>query len=150
LWAQSPAAAAVATGSLSVKITITGECKLAAASELDFGPHGVLDKNVETTGTIDVQCTTGTPYNVGLGAGKGAGATVAARKMTGTTTSTIDYNLYRDSAHTQVWGTTISTDTLSATGNGAIQPIMVYGRVPPQVTPVADAYADIVEVTVTY
>ncbi|PSH60776.1 Csu type fimbrial protein [Phyllobacterium endophyticum] len=149
LWSQSPAAAAVAE-KLGVRITITSECKLAAASELYFGSHGVLDTNVEKTGQINVQCTTGTPYNVGLDAGIGAGATVAARKMTGTKTGTIDYNLYRDANHNDVWGTTIGKDTLSATGDGATQSINVYGLVLPQVTPAPGDYTDTVAITVNY
>jgi spore coat protein U-like protein len=70
--------------------------------------------------------------------------------MTGPASATIDYNLYRDAAFTNVWGETIPTDTLSGTGNGATQPITVYGRVAPQTTPATGAYSDTVAVTVTY
>ncbi|ATU91404.1 spore coat U domain-containing protein [Phyllobacterium zundukense] len=147
---SSPALSATATGSFAVRITITPECKLVSASDLDFGSHGVIDANVDSTSTITVQCTTGTPYNVGIGLGTGAGATLAARRMTGPASATIDYNLFRESTHTNVWGETIGTDTVSATGNGATQPITVYGRVAPQTTPATGAYSDTVAVTVTY
>lgn len=147
---SSPALPATATGSFAVRITITPECKLVSATDLDFGSHGVIDTNVDSTSTITVQCTTGTPYNVGIGLGTGAGATLTARKMTGPASATIDYNLYRDAAFTNVWGETIPTDTLSGTGNGATQPITVYGRVAPQTTPATGAYSDTVAVTVTY
>jgi spore coat protein U-like protein len=146
----SPALAATATGSFAVRITITTECKLVSASDLEFGSHGIIDANVDSTSTISVQCTTGTPYNIGIGLGTGAGASLAARLMTGPAAATVSYNLYRDANHTNVWGTTILTDTLSGTGNGAVQPITVYGRVPPQSTPAAGAYSDTVAVTVTY
>jgi spore coat protein U-like protein len=49
-----------------------------------------------------------------------------------------------------VWGITIGTDTVSATGNGAAQTHTVYGRVPAQTTPAPATYSDTVTVTVTY
>lgn len=144
------AIAATATGSMNVRITITDECKVQTASDLDFGSHGVIDANVDQTSTINVQCTTGKSYNVGLSAGAGSGATVAVRKMTGPLAATIDYTIYRESTRTQLWGTTIPTDTVGGTGNGAIQPLTVYGRVPPQTTPPAGLYTDTVSITITY
>jgi len=147
---SSPGLAATATGSFAVRITITTECKLVSASDLDFGSRGVIDANVDSTSTISVQCTTGTPYNVGIGLGTGTGASLTSRLMTGPGAATVSYNLYRDVNHTNVWGTTILTDTVSGTGNGAAQPITVFGRVPPQTTPGAGAYSDTVAVTVTY
>ena len=146
----TPALAATATGSFAVRITITTECKLVSASDLDFGSHGVIDANLDSTSAISVQCTTGTPYNVGIGLGTGSGASLTARLMTGPGAATVSYNLYRDVNHTNVWGTTVLTDTVSGTGNGAVQPITVFGRVPPQSTPGAGAYSDTVAVTVTY
>jgi spore coat protein U-like protein len=65
-------------------------------------------------------------------------------------TNTVGYQLYRDTGRTQVWGTTIGTDTVAGTGNGTSQAITVYGRVPPQTTPPAATYNDTVNVTVTY
>lgn len=144
------ALAAVATGNMNVRITITAECKVQTASDLDFGSKGVIDANVDQTSTIGVQCTSGQTYNVGLSAGGGSGATVAVRKMTGPGAATVNYTLYRDSGRTQLWGVTIGTDTVAGTGNGSVQNLTVYGRVPPQTTPAAGAYTDTVAITVTY
>ncbi|WP_444357930.1 Csu type fimbrial protein [Phyllobacterium lublinensis] len=146
---QEPASAASpATGSFSVKITINSECKLISSSDLDFGSQGVLNANVDATSNLTVQCTPGTSYNVGLGAGAG---TIGARHLTGPGNTTIDYNLYRDPDHTQVWGTTILADTVSKTGDGTAQLIPVYGRVAPQATtPPTGNYSDTIDVTVTY
>ena len=49
---------------------------------LHFGTQGVLTANIDNTFTLKVQCTNTTPYHIGLDAGTGTGATVAARKMT--------------------------------------------------------------------
>ncbi|WP_324764862.1 spore coat U domain-containing protein (plasmid) [Sinorhizobium meliloti] len=148
--AAAPALAATATGNMNVRITIQAECKVVTASDLDFGTRGVIDANIDQTSTISVQCTNGTPYTVGLSAGGGAGATVAVRRMTGTASATVNYTIYRDAARTQIWGVTAGTDVVSGTGNGNVQNLTAYGRVPAQTTPAAGVYSDIVAITVTY
>ena len=96
-----------------------------------------------------MQCTDTTPYNIGLDAGTGTGATVTVRKLT-SGGATVNYTLYSDTGRTTVWGNTVSTDTVAATGNGASQSYTVYGRVPAQTTPAPGTYTDTVTVTVTY
>jgi spore coat protein U-like protein len=70
--------------------------------------------------------------------------------MTGPSSATVAYGLYQDTAHTANWGNTVGTDTVAGTGNGSAQPLSVYGRIAPQTTPAAGAYADTVNVTVTF
>jgi spore coat protein U-like protein len=70
--------------------------------------------------------------------------------MTGPGAATVSYSVYHDSAHTQVWGVTQGTDTLSDTGNGSLQTYTFYGQAPIQTTPAAGAYADTLAVTITY
>ncbi|TIN25919.1 MAG: spore coat U domain-containing protein [Mesorhizobium sp.] len=143
------ASATTTTTNMTVQMTITASCTISSASTLNFGSSGVIAANVDQTSTVQVQCTNTTPYNVGLDAGTGSGATVAARKMTNGA-STITYSLYSDSGRTTVWGSTIGTNTVSATGTGSAQSFTVYGRVPTQSTPAPAAYTDTVTVTVTY
>ncbi len=150
LFAAMTADAATATANMNVKIQILSECVINAVPDLDFGSNGVLVSNVDATTTLTVQCTSGTPYTVGLSAGNGVGATVSARLMTGPSLQTVTYGLYRDAGHTQVWGTTIGVNTSAGTGNGAAQGLTVYGRVAAQTTPGAGNYADVVTATVTY
>ncbi len=143
-WAQT------ATTSFTVQMTINGQCVINSASNIDFGANGVINANVDATGTLVVQCTNGTTYNIGLNAGTGTGATVAQRRMTGPGAAVINYGLFRDSGHATVWGNTIGTDTQAGTGNGAAQSLTVYGRVAPQTTPAPGSYTDTVTVTLTY
>lgn len=142
--------AATATANMTVRITIQAQCLIQSANDLDFGTNGVIAANIDQATTIGVQCTSGQTYNIGLSAGAGSGATTAVRVMTGPSNATINYGIYRDVARTQTWGITIGTDTVTGTGNGAVQNINVYGRVPPQTTPAAGVYTDTVAVTVTY
>jgi spore coat protein U-like protein len=145
----SPSSATTVTTTFTAQITLAATCLINSASTLNFGTQGVLAANVPGTSTIAVQCTNTTPYNIGLDVGLGTGATVAVRKMT-SGGATVNYSMYSDSGHTTVWGTTIGTDTVAATGTGAAQNYTVYGLVPPQSTPAPGTYTDTITVTVTY
>jgi spore coat protein U-like protein len=120
-----------------------------STTALDFGPQGVLTTNVDMDVPINVQCTTGTPYNIGLDAGIGSGATVAVRKMTAAG-STVNYTIYTDATHATVWGNTVGTDTVTGLGTGISIAHRIWGRVPAQTTPAPGVYNDTVTVTVTY
>jgi len=141
--------AATTTSNFTVQIALTASCSINSAAALDFGSQAILSANVDQTSTLAVQCSNTTPYNIGLDAGTGAGATVATRKMT-SGGNTVSYSLYSDSGRTTVWGNTVGTDTVAATGNGSAQSYTVYGRVAAQTTPAPGAYSDTVTVTVTY
>jgi spore coat protein U-like protein len=60
------------------------------------------------------------------------------------------YGLYRDSARSLPWGSTVGTNTSSGTGTGSTQTQTVYGRVATQTTPSPGTYSDSVVVTVGY
>ena len=141
--------AATTSSTFSVQMTVTATCTVNSATTLNFGTQGVLSANVDQTSTIQVTCTNTTPYNIGLNAGTGTGATVAIRKMT-SGANTVNYTLYSNSGRTTVWGNTVGTDTQAATGNGAAQSYTVYGRVPSQAAPAPGTYSDTITVTVTY
>ena len=150
LGLSSPALAATAIGSFTVQITIQASCVFISATSLTFNAVGVIAANDDVTSTLSVQCTNTTPYNIGLSVGVGTGATVASRKMTGPAGAQVNYTLYSDTNRTTVWGQTIGTDTVSASGTGAAQSYTVYGRVPVQTTPAPGTYTDTITVTVTY
>jgi spore coat protein U-like protein len=148
-WAGASHAANSVTSTFAVQVTLSATCLINSASTLQFAPQGVLSANVPGTSTIQVTCTNTTPYTIGLDAGTGSGATVAVRKMT-SGGATVNYSLYTDSAHSNVWGNTIGTDTVAGTGNGSAQSFTVYGQIPSQTTPAPGNYADTITVTVTY
>jgi spore coat protein U-like protein len=142
--------AGTSTSQFKVTITVQADCKLTSTTDLAFGNTGVIQAAITSNAAIGVQCTNTTPYNLGLNAGAGAGATVAMRKMTSGAAALIDYSLYRDAAFTQPWGDTVASNTLGGTGNGAVQTLTVYGRVPIQNTPAPGNYSDTVQVVVTF
>ena len=137
---------------MTVTATFVGACQTLTAGALTFPSTGSLASSVDSTSIIDIQCSIATPYKIGLNAGLGAGATTSNRKMTGPGNKTINYQLYRDSAHTLNWGndTIVGTDTNNGIGTGSRQSYTVYGRVLPQTTPPSGSYTDAVTVTVVY
>lgn len=147
-FAPTETKAATAVGNFQVQINIQANCVVVSASDLNFGNTGVLSANIDSTSTISVQCTTSTPYTIGLNQGVNGGS-VTTRQMAGSG-GLINYSLFRDSGRTQNWGSTAGTDTVAGVGNGAAQNYTVYGRVPAQTTPAPALYTDTITVTVTY
>jgi spore coat protein U-like protein len=145
----SPAAgqASTASATIAVSATVLSFCTVSAAA-LAFGNYQSAVVNATTT--VTATCTTGTTYNVGLDAGGGTGATVAARKMSLAGGNTLTYSLYQDSGHATVWGTTIGTNTVTGTGTGIAQPLTVYGQIPGAQYSAPGSYTDTVNVTLTY
>ena len=143
-----PTGSQTTSASTSASATVVANCSVSATT-LNFGSTGVLSSNVDASSTLTVTCTSGVPYNIGLSAGNGTGATVAARKMT-SGANTITYSLYTTAGRTTVWGNTVGTDTVAGTGTGLSQNSTVFGRVPAQTTPAPTTYSDTIVVTVTY
>jgi spore coat protein U-like protein len=145
-----PAFAATTTTTFTVQIQIVNMCVIVSTPNLNFGIVGVIGAaGVSTAGTIAVQCTTLAPYNIGLDAGIGTGATVANRLMT-SGTKTVAYSLFSDPTFQQVWGNTIGTNTVASIGTGASQAFTVFGHAPAQATPGAGIYNDVITVTATF
>jgi spore coat protein U-like protein len=158
VWGQIPSGQAVPSGTytdtmttattqFTVSVVITNTCSI-SASNLNFGTYqGAV---IDATSAITVNCTALAPFNIGLNAGNGNGATVTLRKMTGPRAATLNYTLYRDSAHSLIWGNTVGTNTLSASGTGSAVQYPVYGRIPAGTVPAAGSYTDTITVTLTY
>jgi spore coat protein U-like protein len=151
-----PASATTTSSTFQVQLQIQAQCVINSTSALTFTTSGVLggangSANNDQTTTLNVQCTNSTPYDVGLDAGTTSGASVAQRLLVNSTTSeTINYNLYSDSGRSTIWGNTVGSSTVHATGSGASQSYTIYGRVPGQNTPTPGTSTDMVTVTITY
>lgn len=148
----SPVAiATTANTSLVVTATVLATC-ITVATPVLFGNYTLTV--LDNTGVITVTCTPDvSAYTVALDAGTGAGATTSARKLT-FGANTLNYSLYTDLGRAQNWGNSQNVDTVSAstatTTAGVIKTFTVYGRLPSNQASTAGAYADTVQVTVTY
>ncbi|MGF7155741.1 Csu type fimbrial protein [Novosphingobium gossypii] len=147
--APQAAFAATVTDTIAVTVTVQSAC-VVAANPLAFGTYNPTSAaNVDATTTVNVTCTQGTPYNVGLNAGTTSGGTTTVRKLNAAG-KTLNYALYSDSNRTTNWGNTVNTDTVSGTAGIAATSYTVYGRIPGSQNTTAGAYTDSVTVTVTY
>jgi spore coat protein U-like protein len=143
----------VSSATFNVTAQVNAACVINLASALTFPAYAPNQGAQASTSTISVNCTNTTPFNIGLNAGTGSGATVNNRLMT-SGTNTLNYSLYQDSGHSIVWGNTVGTNTVSGIGGGlaggsAITKT-VYGQIPNQPSTPPGNYADTITVTVTY
>jgi spore coat protein U-like protein len=144
-------AAPRATTTLTATALVGVGC-LVNTTNLNFGNIGTsIGANVDSAATVTVNCPSLQSYNITIGVGVGAGATLASRKMTRTSgTETLNFTVYRNAARTQLWGTAIGTDTVSATGTGANQTFTAFGRIPTGQTALPGNYTDVLVVTIDY
>jgi spore coat protein U-like protein len=149
-----PAHATTASGTFQVNATVISACTVSGAL-LNFGTSiNPLSASVPlyATSTLSVQCTNTTPYAVSLNAGLNAGgaSNFSARAMKSGANS-LAYQLYMDTAHSQVWGDGTATSvTSSGTGTGSAQSLTIYGSVSSLTGAVPGSYTDTVTVTITY
>jgi spore coat protein U-like protein len=118
------------------------------ANALNFGTYTGAVLNATTT--LQVACSSGTTYNVGLDAGTGAGATTTTRDMTGPGGNELKYQIFSNSGHSVNWGNTVGTNTVSGTGANGIQNLTVYGQIPAGQSGLSGIYTDTITATLTY
>jgi spore coat protein U-like protein len=120
---------------------------------VQFGQYVSIGSSpIVAVGNVRVACSSGTAFTVKLGPGENTAGGFHPRKLRSTASAeTMDYNLYRDSAHVEVWGDgTGSTFVRAAVGVGAEQLFLVYGRVPGGQNIGVGFYRDSLTVTVEW
>lgn len=140
-------AAGQVTTTMAVSMTIQTGCSV-ATTPLSYGTAAVLTSAIDQTASLFVTCTDNATYQVGLD--NGTHASGSQRRMYAGATDYIAYDLYSDAGRATAWGNTQSTDTVLGTGNGNVQTITVYGRVPAQASEDAGGYSDVVTVYVYF
>ncbi|MEI9887774.1 MAG: spore coat U domain-containing protein [Rhizomicrobium sp.] len=152
LAAATPGQAATATTTFAVTATVLSGCAV-TATNLVFGNYSSIAATPnDTTSTVTAICTAGVAYTIAPDVGTGAGATEAARSMTGIVTGgALNYLMYTNAGRTTLWGDgTLSTATFGGTSALVPQNYTVFGRVPALQAPAAGLYADLVTVTLTF
>ncbi|GLU29505.1 spore coat U domain-containing protein [Brucella sp. NBRC 12950] len=156
------AQAGKATGSLQVKVAIRASCTVTSGNNsiMDFGTLDNLNDTFHNAQTdpatnIQVQCSNGIPYSIGLGPGLNPldYTTQHTRRMK-SGSEYVSYYLYTDAARKSIWldgsegGRGLYVP--STPGSGTVQKYGIYGQIPQQKTPSAGAYTDTVVVEVNY
>jgi spore coat protein U-like protein len=138
---------------LTVTVNVVATCTLATSTFTftNYDTTSPTDKT-QSSNSITTNCTSGTPYHIGIDAGANS-ADVLTRKMKKvSSTELLNYFLYRDSGYSLNWGNDLSgnTNTLAGTGTGVAVTIPVYGKITAaQVVPTG-TYTDTVVVTLRY
>ncbi len=88
-------------------------CTLAITSPLNFGTY--TGAQIRSTTPYVVTCP-GQSWDIPFNAGTGTGATETLRYLTGPNGAELGYEVYRDSAYSEIWGNTTTTEE---TGTGS-------------------------------
>jgi len=154
LCIAAPLWAADATTTFNVLITVTAACDIStvAPTSVNFGSQPSTATNIDNQGALNVTCTPSAPYTIALDDGQNSTNGADGRRMTDGS-DFIPYQLYRDAGRTaaDVWGSTAGSggNVYSGTGDGTVQNLPVYGRVPSTNVP-AGSYSDVITATITY
>lgn len=139
-----------ATTNFQVQLVVQKACAVTAGSLVDFGvaDAGGAAATPNPSISVNVTCSKGTAYTVGLLPSNNATNGLGALKLG---TETIAYQL-RSTAGTNgtVWGDSAGTNTIGATGNGTAQPVSVYGTIEGSTNVTPGTYSDTVKVNVRY
>ncbi|MES3097498.1 Csu type fimbrial protein [Sphingomonas aerolata] len=148
---NTSAIAATANGVLTVQATVVAACAVGSGTLV----FGTIDPALGTSGpanaNVNVTCTQGTPFSIGLSDGSNASGT--QRRMKGASQSQfLAYELHRDSAGLQRFGDSVTSQRLTGqTGLGAIaNTIAIYASIAAGQSAPADTYSDTVPITVYY
>jgi spore coat protein U-like protein len=150
LLSADSAAAQTATTTFEVSIVIENSCTV-AVNNLSFGSVTDLTPAIAATTTGSVTCTATAPVAVSFDAGDGGSSTLATRQMA-SGGNTINYNLYRNGAHTEILGDgTSGTFTIGLTSTGGADAFTVYGQtVAAQSAKPVATYTTTITATVTF
>src|SRR5205814_6981353 len=104
----------IAPGPFWASAIVANQCGV-SATNMNFGSASLLTSALSATAQVSVSCNAILPVTVALDNGAtGTGPT--ARLMTAGGNS-IQYGIYKDSAHNQPWGNSVGTNTASGTGS---------------------------------
>lgn len=125
-----------------------------AVTPISFGAYNVFaTAPLRSTGTFSVTCNEAPPPTVTITVGASdASGVINPRQMRGSTGDTLTYNLFTDSALSQVWGDGVSGGNVlqqKVTKNKTWNAI-VYGSLPALQNVSAGSYSDNLVVTIIW
>ena len=148
-WSQTSEAAAV-TGSVNVSASVAANC-LVSSTSIVFGAYDPLGANETTnlnqTGDFTVRCTRGVTAQVGLLNGSNHDGTT--RRMLAGAGQFLNYELYREAAHSNVWNNSTNRYTHVAASKAAAT-LTIYGSVPSGQDPATGSYSDTVQIEANF
>jgi spore coat protein U-like protein len=150
--AATAARAGTVGARMDVTATVVVNCRL-IVPPLAFGTYDPLAANAaqpaDASAVVSVTCTRNTTAALSFDFGLHAAST-SNRGMTGPGPETLQYQIYRDSARSQLWGS--GGDAMQLLSKGIAQPqqFTVFGRIPPQQEIEPGAYSDVLTAAVDF
>jgi len=158
LLLDKPASATSQSNVVQVTTSVSASCTIGTAV-IAFAPYDPVNANAtvpdDQTGDITIRCTKGTS-GITIDLGNGAHNTGNQRRManTASTTTFINYEVYKDTGRTGVWGAGDSGSLRSGpdlNGTGLVMAVTMYGRIPPaQLAATAGTYNDTLVSTINF
>jgi len=140
------------SASLTVSANVSKNCSI-TTSAVNFGAYDPVSGNatapLDGMGTVTVTCTRGATAHVGLSLGGNAVGTT--RRMQQSSTAFLNYEIYKDSARTFVWGNDYGSNLdIGPAPNRNPRTFNAYGRVFQAQDAAVGAYTDTVVATVNF
>lgn len=156
--ATVPAHAGTATTTFSVTATVVNSCAINSAGNLAFGNYDPTSATATNgSSSISVNCTKGDAYTIALNYGANGGSATNRIMSDGASTpDLLNYNLYTDSTHGNVWnsscgaGNNCGSGTGAGPGAGNAQTYTVYGQIAAGQNVPAGSYSDTITLTVNF
>jgi len=129
-----------------------GRCWVTITS-VNFGSYDILaTAPTDSTGAVSVYCNQENLITASIGPSTTSGSFNPRQMMLSTGTDLMDYNLYRDTSRTQIWGDgTGGTFTVSGTvARKGAGNYTIYGRIPPGQDISSGLYVETLTVTLTW
>jgi len=139
--------AETATDTLSLQVTVQESCSLSGTT-LNFGTYS-SGQQTPLDAEGDITYTSCPEGLLTIALDGGGGGNVNARRLSAGNGDTLAYQLYRNSARSQIWGTGSEAQQINllAPNSGTVT---VYGRIPGGAEVRAGAYTDTVNITMTF
>jgi spore coat protein U-like protein len=130
-----------------VQLTVTNDCQITAPN-VAFGSAPTVSSFTAVSQSLQVLCTKGVAYTIGLTAG--ANPASSGRRQMASGTNMLQYDIFSSTG--VVWGNTSATGVRTATSDGLTTQSFAYTAsiYTDQTTPPVGTYTDSVTVNVTY
>jgi spore coat protein U-like protein len=144
------ARAGEASNSLPVSATVSASCTL-TTSPMMFGNAAILSGTLDSTSSLSLRCPPSTSFGISIDNGKNYNR---QRRMASDPGAFpffryVNYEVYKDAARTQVWGSSAGRTMVGTIPRGGTVTMTMYGRVPAAII-LPTAYRDTLTVTVDF
>ena len=97
------------SGTFSASAVVVNQCGV-SATNMNFGSASLLNAALTATAQVSVSCNAAIPLTVALD--NGATGTSPTNRLMTAGSQSIQYGIYKDSAHSQAWGNTAGVNTV--------------------------------------